>query len=91
MIAGRFTVPASHPCLPGHFPGRPVVPAALLLDEALALIAPHLPGTITGLDSAKFLRPVRPGDEVEVVLEPGAGTFDCRVEGRTVARGQVAS
>jgi 3-hydroxymyristoyl/3-hydroxydecanoyl-(acyl carrier protein) dehydratase len=33
--AGDFTIPAEHPALPGHFPGRPVVPGALLLDHVL--------------------------------------------------------
>ncbi len=27
----EFVVPATHPALPGHFPGRPIVPAAWLL------------------------------------------------------------
>lgn len=31
-----FTVEPSHPSLPGHFPGRPVVPGVLVLDEVLA-------------------------------------------------------
>ncbi len=34
----RFTVPADHPSLPGHFPGRPIVPGVVLLDEALACL-----------------------------------------------------
>ena len=33
---GSFTIPADHPTLPGHFPGRPVVPGVVLLDEVMA-------------------------------------------------------
>ena len=40
----RFTVPHDHPSLPGHFPGRPVVPGVVLLDRVLAAIeAAHGP------------------------------------------------
>ncbi len=35
---GCFRIPADHPALPGHFPGRPLVPGVLVLDAALALI-----------------------------------------------------
>ena len=90
IAAGRFRVEADHPCLPGHFPGRPVVPGVVLLDEALALLA-GAPGLrVTGLAAARFLRPVLPGDEVEVlhdVIGPGRVSFTCRVAGRDAVRG----
>ena len=90
MKAGRFVVPADHPCLPGHFPGRPVVPGVLLLDEVLARLAPHVPGTITGVSSAKFLHPVAPGEDVDVTVDPSTGAFTCEAAGRTVVRGRAS-
>ena len=82
MIAGRFNVPADHPCLPGHFPGRPLVPAVLLLDEVLGLIGPA-----GGIASVKFLRPVLPGDEVEVSVS--GAQFSCIVRGVVSVRGRL--
>jgi 3-hydroxyacyl-[acyl-carrier-protein] dehydratase len=56
-------IAADHPAFPGHFPGFPLLPGAVLLDAALREIA-----RARGIDlvqwrvaSAKFLQIVRPG------------------------------
>ena len=91
ISAGHFRVEVDHPCLPGHFPSRPVVPGVVLLDEALALMLVGAPGLrVAGLAAARFLRPVLPGEEVEVLheaVEPGRVGFTCRVAGRDAVRG----
>lgn len=66
----RFTIPADHPCLPGHFPGRPLVPGVVLLERVLEEIeATH--GTLGALrlPQVKFLQPLLPGEEARVELE----------------------
>ena len=85
---GSFTVPPDHPSLPGHFPGHPVVPGVVLLDEAAALILAAHPGrTLSGFHTARFARPVRPGDTVAVSCDGAA--FACTVGGTPVLRGTV--
>jgi 3-hydroxymyristoyl/3-hydroxydecanoyl-(acyl carrier protein) dehydratase len=89
----RLHVPASHPALPGHFPGRPIVPGVLLLDAVLeAVRAAH--GTPAMLVRAKFAAPVLPETEVEVTLtpreRPGRVAFTCRAAGSIVLHGEVA-
>ncbi len=90
--AGQFTIAPDHPCLPGHFPGRPVVPGVVLLDEALALLLAAAPGLrVAGLPAVRFLRPVLPGETVTVLHEapvaPGRVSFACRVAGQDAVRG----
>lgn len=79
---------ADHPTAAGHFPGNPIIPGAVLLDEVLAAIA-AAEGGRTGpvrVRSAKFLHPVRPGEAVQLHWEPGAGgemKFECRLPDST--------
>ncbi|MDE7548536.1 AMP-binding protein [Acetobacter fabarum] len=58
--AGSFTLPSDHSCLPGHFPGNPVVPGILLLEAGLE----QLGQTGLHVDMVKFLHPVLPGQKV---------------------------
>ena len=94
MPAG-FTIPADHPSLPGHFPGRPIVPGVLLLDAVLQAVAAAAPerGAPARLIRAKFPAPVAPGAAVEVALEPRGGDrlgFTCRCGETVVLFGELA-
>ncbi|TLU74107.1 3-hydroxyacyl-ACP dehydratase FabZ family protein [Lichenicoccus roseus] len=90
---GSFLIAADHPCLPGHFPGRPVVPGVVLLDEALALLFATRPGARLGsLRSVRFRLPVLPGQRVEVRQRSGEGAavqLACRHDDETVLTASV--
>ena len=88
-----FRIEPGHPALDGHFPGRPVVPGVVLLDEVLAAVARE-----TGLaaplrlERVKFASPVLPGDTVTVLLADAGPTggvlaFACAVGDRQVLAG----
>jgi len=72
-----FTIAEDHPCLSGHFPGRPVVPGVVLLEQVLARI-----GVGHGrlrLPRVKFARPLLPGDPARIELDGGAPRWRFRV------------
>jgi 3-hydroxymyristoyl/3-hydroxydecanoyl-(acyl carrier protein) dehydratase len=75
-------LPAEHPSFAGHFPGNPIIPGAVLLDEILAAIerTQGRPAEAWSVKWVKFLQPVRPGDDValEITAAPGGDTrFRC--------------
>jgi 3-hydroxyacyl-[acyl-carrier-protein] dehydratase len=84
-------VPADHPCLAGHFPGNPLVPGVVILDEVITAVAEVWPDCrAAGISSAKFVRPLRPGQTMVVEatrVSDQSIRFSCRHEGITVAQG----
>lgn len=88
----HFIIPADDPCLDGHFPGRPLVPGVVLLERVLeAVEAAHGARGPLQLPQVKFLHPLLPGEEAEVVLEGTAPAWRFQVRrGDTVlASGQL--
>ena len=60
---------SEHPSLPGHFPGDPIVPGAILLDHAIANVERAFGRKVSMILAAKFLVPVRPQQTVIFVSE----------------------
>jgi 3-hydroxymyristoyl/3-hydroxydecanoyl-(acyl carrier protein) dehydratase len=90
----RFSIPSAHPRLPGHFPGRPLVPGVLLLERVLeAIEATQGPLEAVRLPQVKFVQPLLPGEVAEVVLEGDAPRWKFRVlRGETLlASGEVVA
>lgn len=82
-IKALKNVTANEPYFVGHFPHRPVMPGVMILEalaQAAALLSFDAVGAVpddksiyyfAGIDSARFKRPVEPGDQLVmmVVLE----------------------
>ena len=88
-----WTVPADHPALPGHFPGRPIVPGVVLLDRAILYAASLAAGNgCWQIGNAKFLSPVSPGESLVFTLDvkaSGSIAFRVRAGERDVASGSL--
>ena len=98
MAAAEFhwLVPAGHPAFPGHFPGRPIVPGVVLLDQAI-LFAESLLGKQVDrwqIGNAKFLSPVGPAETLVFSLQPtprGSIAFTVKSGARDVASGSLTA
>ncbi|MFZ2754539.1 MAG: hypothetical protein WAZ48_13990 [Lysobacteraceae bacterium] len=66
----EFIIPADHPCLPGHFPGQPIVPGVVVLDRVLAAIeAQHGALGALRMPQVKFLQPLLPEQTARIELQ----------------------
>jgi 3-hydroxyacyl-[acyl-carrier-protein] dehydratase len=92
MGAVTVTIAAEHPALAGHFPGAPILPGVLLLDEMVRAVEQDRsqPGTRWRIGAAKFVKPVRPGETLILEHEPlpnGSIRFHISSAGQPVAHG----
>jgi beta-hydroxyacyl-ACP dehydratase FabZ len=78
-ITGLKNVTVNEPFFQGHFPGAPVMPGVLIIESmaqvAGVLIYRDLPDKekkliyFTGIENAKFRRPVTPGDQLLIEMK----------------------
>ena len=92
----RRLIPADHPCLPGHFPGAPLVPGVVILDEVIAALDEwRAHSQLRGIRSVKFLAPLKPEEPFTVSLSAtgeggGEVSFCCRSEECVIVEGRLA-
>ena len=92
--SSTLRIPAGHPALPGHFPGRPIVPGVVLLqcvlDEAERWLGREL--APRSLPQAKFSAPLLPEQDarLELRLTQNELRFSVTRAAQLVAQGRFA-
>lgn len=88
-------IPADHPAFAGHFPGAPIVPGVVLLDEAMHVIIANTGLTTTAwqISAVKFLSPLKPGEVASIEYEQlanGTIKFEVLEASRQIVTGSLA-
>jgi 3-hydroxyacyl-[acyl-carrier-protein] dehydratase len=101
-IVALKNVTITEPFFQGHFPGKPIMPGVLIV-EAIAqagglLLLTEVPNrddmlmVFTGIERARFRRPVVPGDQLRIEVEVRAWRKTAaRLEGKAYVDGKVAA
>ena len=101
-IVAIKNVTINEPFFQGHFPGAPVMPGVLII-EALAqagavLLLSDIPDRasklvyFTGIDEARFRRPVVPGDQIRLTMEVlKLRSRTCKMRGTAEVDGELVA
>lgn len=89
-----ITIAPDHPAFAGHFPGLPIVPGVVLLEETMHAIEVQTGRSLARcrFESIKFKHVVRPGEPVElrwVEAAKGCFRFDLYSSDRWIANGTL--
>ena len=102
-VVGLKNVTINEPFFVGHFPGHPIMPGVLILEamaqvggfllmRSLGLRAEKKVLYFTGIDGARFRRPVIPGDQLRFEVEVlQLRRQVCRMKGAALVDGKVAT
>jgi 3-hydroxyacyl-[acyl-carrier-protein] dehydratase len=104
-VVAKKTVREDEWYLPGHFPGRPIMPGVLMVEAlaqagAVAVLSEDANRgkllLFAGIDDVRFKRIVAPGDELELTCELekvrgpiGRGRVTATVAGELAVRGTL--
>lgn len=94
-IRAPLCIAPSHPSLPGHFPGQPVVPGVVILDAVQQAIEAEV-GALPPLrlPQVKFVQPLLPGEAAQIIAEspaPGRWRFRVLRGDALLASGEIAA
>ncbi len=90
-LGGPLRIDPTHPALPGHFPGNPIVPGVVLLDHVVACLE-RAGFTLATLSAVKFLAPLRPDEDAVLAFSGDAQRLRFRIErdGTPILAGEAA-
>ncbi len=101
-IVALKNVTINEPFFQGHFPGFPIMPGVLMVEAMAqaggALLLTEIPDrdsklmVFTGIERARFRRPVTPGDQLKIEVSVLAWrTTAVRMEGKAYVGDKVAA
>jgi 3-hydroxyacyl-[acyl-carrier-protein] dehydratase len=101
-ILALKNVTYNEPFFQGHFPEKPIMPGVLIVEAIAqaggALLLTEVPNrdellmVFTGIEKARFRRPVVPGDQLRIEVEVLAWRLTAaRLEGKAYVDGKIAA
>jgi len=87
----EFSVANDHPSLPGHFPGLPLVPGVMLLEQVALALREWRGERLARVPDAKFVAPLLPGQRAQITLTQTHARvrFEIHRDDELLARGTV--
>lgn len=92
-----FSIPEHHPVFEGHFPGQPIVPGVMLVDEVIHVLETQGEKRMKEggyIAITKFLSPVAPGEVLTISIDLNDDaliTFGISTRDRMIAKGTFSA